>query len=172
MNKLFSYQFFFSIVLCLAFSSCLPSKKTPVKDYYLVTNQAFEDNSSQELLLNLVRLRYRDKLSFLNMSGITVQAGGNPAKLEIGSSIKTTGNAISSLDPTLTISPASEHTMTFNKLQGKEFVKDFMRPIPVEVVALFFYNNWPIDQLLTICGHHFNRFFNDSSEGIAQQKEV
>ena len=61
------------LIFCIALAGCITTGPTPVSgsrtDYNVVLRQA----GAQQLLLKLVRLRYRDQAMFLEVSALNTQ---------------------------------------------------------------------------------------------------
>ena len=108
---------------------------------------------TEQLLLNLVRLRYRDVPIFLQINSISAQyqfemSAGAAGKFDNGdSSVSALGGIGFTEKPTLSMTP----------LQGKDFVKQMLSPIPAEAVALLFHSGWKIDRILLSLVQAINR---------------
>ncbi len=112
-------------------------------------NEAIAATSSEQLLLNLVRLRYRDTPVFLevtsvstsftleNSLGINGQAGLNTVADDfVGASAG--------------ISFAERPTVTYLPLQGEQFATRLLTPLRPRVLVLLANSGWAIDRVLLI----------------------
>lgn len=112
-------------------------------------NEAIATSSNEQLLLNMVRLRYGENLTFVDVTQVITQyrreagldLGGDVGFSEGGSvdgGVSGKANARWSDQPTITYAPRT----------GAEFTSSLLTPIrPVTVFALF-QADWPSEQLL------------------------
>ena len=110
-------------------------------------NVAIQQTNAQQLLLNLVRLRYRDTPAFLVVSSVStsftvaVEAGGSIADVgELGVVGLSGGLAF-----------AEKPSITYLPLQGDQFVQLLMSPIELPVPHLLYHSGWRIDRILRVC---------------------
>lgn len=106
-------------------------------------NATVQFNQSQQMLLNLVRLHYREAPFFM-------QAGSLSAAYESHAS----GNVSSSYSgavPTTVVGAeyyfATKPTITYTPVEGKNFVDQFMSPIKIETFGMLVRSGWPVDRL-------------------------
>jgi hypothetical protein len=111
-------------------------------------NLAVQRTNEEQLLLNLVRLRYRDIPFFIKVTSISSQvewekgASVNASLLEGGSSTFGIGGALRHMEiPTVTYTP----------LEGKEFSQTLLSPIAVETLILLVHSGWSIERVLRSC---------------------
>lgn len=111
-------------------------------------NIAAQNTTNQELLLNLVRLRYSDTPYFLELSNITTQFTFN-----------------SKLLPTVTIpgfsrrNPAilggefiwqNQPTIQYSPLEGKDFAIQLMRPLSLKLIQGLVFTGWNVDRVFRL----------------------
>ncbi|NJO17192.1 MAG: hypothetical protein HC877_16050 [Thioploca sp.] len=123
-------------------------------DYNLVLSKV----NNEQLLLNLVRLRYRDTPFFMETAslstgfsfdtalGATLQL--NPSKLE---SYTLSG-------PNLTY--GEKPTITYTPLQGDKFIKEMLSPMNLNVLMLLYHSGWSIERLLRVTIQRLNESMN------------
>jgi hypothetical protein len=120
------------------------SIRTSRSDY----NVAIAETTSEQLLLNLVRLHYTDVPLFLEVSSVTtsfsLEADGR-----VGGAISTPDLDLVTLSGGLSL--AERPTVTYLPLQGEDFVKKLMTPVEVETLALMYHSGWPLDHILKLC---------------------
>ena len=116
-------------------------------------NKVIQKTAGEELLLNLVRLKYREQVSFLQVGSVSAQfvfegaaditgtlredvglSRGNPNMLEIGGGVGYTER------PTITYSP----------LSGQDFAERVLSPINLKIIALLIDSGWRIDRVLRL----------------------
>ncbi len=118
-------------------------------------NQAIARSWEEQLLLNLVRLRYRDTPLFLEIGTVvsTIEAGAS-ASLSGGWSWG--GGKRSNLGGALGGSYIESPTVTYSPLQGEEFASRLLSPIPPLTLMLLSQSGWSISRLLTCCVQEIN----------------
>lgn len=125
---------------------------------YNLTMQSAED---QQLLLNLVRLRYRDRPYFLETSSLATQFSIAPQAGLIGA----LGSPAIEQDLLVSagVGLAAQPTVTYVPLQGEEFAKRMLRPIPVEHIVLLANSGWSIERIMRLVVHRVNGVDNAPS---------
>ena len=110
-------------------------------------NEALARTSNEQLLLNLVRLRYRDTPYFLQETSLTTQyelSGGASAGVTLikgGDNEGSTG---------VGVSISETPTVAYVPLQGEDFVKQLMSRIRLEDVMLLPESGWSIERVLRL----------------------
>lgn len=126
-------------------------------------NQALQESSAEQLLLNLVRLRYGEAPVFLEVGSISAQfvfdqsgditgtlnedvgaQKGNPDVLRIGGSIGYTER------PTISYAP----------LSGDDFVQRLLSPISLDTVVLLTHSGWRMDRVFRLIVQEMNGLEN------------
>lgn len=149
-----------SVLILLAgttmFSGCSvgPRRLAPVRFDY---NQAIARSLDEQLLLNLVRLRYRDTPVFLELSTLLTQytltgtANLSPT-IVIGGDDQVATGVGASLSETPTIG--------FTPLQGQDFATRILSPISPESIVLLSNAGWSIERLLGLTVQELNGIRN------------
>lgn len=115
--------------------------KTSRTDY----NQALRQTEDEQLLLNIVRLRYRDRMYFLEPSSVNTQFTF-AASLEPSLTWFANGDRT---DATRSRVAAEERpTITYRPLRGKEFVERILSPITPDTLILLENSGWPISRVM------------------------
>lgn len=123
-------------------------------------NVAIQQTQNEQLLLNLVRLRYLDTPQFLEVGNVTASyqfdagVGGSatlpeqrsPANSVFGASVR--------------MGWIERPTITMQPLQGERFVTQMLSPIPLETLLLLLHSGWSIDRVLRVCVQHVNGVLN------------
>jgi hypothetical protein len=134
------------VVLWLA--GCSISGPTSIRTSRTNYNDAIARTSAEQLLLNLVRLRYRDVPLFLEVSSVTttfeVEVAG-------GMGIETTTPEIAGVDLDGRITLSERPSVTYLPLQGEMFVKKLMTPLETETLVLMYHSGWSLDRMLKVC---------------------
>ena len=102
---------------------------------------------SEQMLVNLVRLRYRDHPVYLSVSSISTQ-------FEFGASASANAgfeeSAASTLGLGAGIDYAERPTITFGILGGDEFERDMLEPVSVSTIALLAESGWRVDRVMRL----------------------
>ena len=113
-------------------------------------NAVIQRTGNEQMLLNLVRLRYSDTPFFLQVASIsTAFEFKTGANVGIGVS---PGTYLFGGDVEL----AEQPTVTYTPLEGEQFVKSVLTPIDLATVLLLYHSGWAIDRLLRITVQEMN----------------
>jgi len=103
------------------------------------THPAYKDaivNSiNEQMLQNLVRMRYRDVPMFLEISSVTTSLS---MEMEISASLPDSF----SLSPSVTIS--DNPTISYTPLRGEELLKGILSPLELQSMLVFTKSGWSI----------------------------
>lgn len=116
-------------------------------------NIAVQRTDAQELLLNLIRLRYRDTPFFLQVSSVSAnlrfQAG-----VGAGGAFPSSGPDVVTIDGSVAVEESP--TMTYTPLQGEKFVKQLLEPVELNILLWLTYSGWSIDRALRLLVQEIN----------------
>jgi len=107
-----------------------------------------QQTNNEQLLLNLVRLRYRDTPYFLEVSSVattfdfTASATGTVSLPESESKAYDLGAGISF---------SEQPTVSYTPLQGEDFVRQLMSPIDLNTIILLYYSGWSVERISRVC---------------------
>lgn len=125
-------------------------------------NEALAYSWKEQLLLNLVRLRYREDPYFIEVTGIS-----SSYTLNMGASAEIKWphahrhqNLIGG-----TIGYAENPIISYEPLQGEKYVKRLLGQIPMKLVFDLANSGWSIDRVLKICVQEINGIPNAISAG-------
>lgn len=119
-------------------------------------NEAMAAGYNEQLLLNLVRLRYRDTPHFLEVTGlVTSHVLGATA----GASA-TVGGGDSDVGVSLGGSYEENPTVLYAPLTGEAFVTRLLTPIQIETLYLLMRSGWSIERVLRCCVRQMNGLLN------------
>ncbi len=114
--------------------------------------------SSEQLLVNLVRLRYRDLPVFLGISNISTQF-----EFEVDGSV-TAQRGLSRASDIFTGGAGARYserpTITFGLLGGESFQKRMLQPLDVPVIAILAESGWRGDRVLQLTVEQMNGLRN------------
>lgn len=108
-------------------------------------NQVVQRTDGEQLLLNLVRLRYRDPPLFLEVTSIS-----SSLSLEIGASVSGTVGDSKSVVPGGNVAYIERPTITYAPLHGARFGQQFLTPIDNQLLLLLYHSGWAIDRIFKV----------------------
>jgi hypothetical protein len=127
-------------------------------------NETLISEMNQQLLLNLVRLRYRDNPLFLEVGTITTQqtlatSGG----VNVSGTAGGVNGAGAIITPSAGVSYSETPTIVFTPLQGESFFRRMMSPLPPVAVLLFASSGWSIARVMGLATDRINDLANAPS---------
>ena len=131
-----------------------------LNDTHAAYNYAIVNSLSQEMLLNLVRLKYRDRPYFLNINSVTASMS---IRSSLGLGTSTTIAGSSSISPEMGISFTQSPTISYAPLGGEDFLKSLLSPIPIEAVLVMAQSGWRTERIFGLCIERINHLSNASS---------
>lgn len=148
-----------TILATLAAAGCM-SGPTAFRQSHALHNTALRARIDEELLLNLVRLRYRDSPLFLQVGSIVSQ-------FENSRSLGVTGTLPDGAADTLGLAAgfgwSEQPTYTFTPMQDDEFVRRLLTPIDLDVVVLLQRSGWSIERVLRLTVQNLGGLDNAAS---------
>ncbi len=192
-----------AIVLALC-SACNTVGPKAVRGARINYNEAIARTGDQQLLLNLVRLKYRDTPLFLEISSVSTQynlewsAGASQSFTDTdtltggvtrgasavaeavagnaANSLRGTGRATGNRGGSLTrqrvdtdssgmdigVGFYERPTITYNPLQGEQFVTQLLSPIPLDRLMLLSESGWSVARVFRACLQEMNGLDNAS----------
>jgi hypothetical protein len=123
-------------------------------------NRAIQLSNEEQLLLNLVRIKYRESPLFLDVGSVSAQFS-----LEKGASISGRYSSHQPADASLfglgtNMAVAERPTITYTPLQGNAYAERLMTPLTLDTVMLLFYSGWKIDRILRLTVQQINNVRN------------
>ncbi len=149
------------LTLSLLFlTSCHVSSKVAVEGRGGRTsyNETLQKTTNEEMLLNLVRLRYVDFPFFLDVNAITTQ-------FSFGSKIQPVFpipgfNEENATKIGAELSWQNTPTISYTPLQGQTFALQLFRPIDLIIIQQLIYGGWDVDRVFRICVQSMNDILN------------
>ncbi len=135
------------LVCALASAGCNTVGPPSVRRAPFEYNQALVGAANEQLLLNLVRLKYRDTPYFLQPTSLSTQYH---LEGSVGTSIdlSTDGDASGSSATGFTVSETP--TVTWTPLQGDQFVTELLSPITIDALMLLPQAGWSFERVLRL----------------------
>jgi len=129
-------------------------------------NEAIQRTTSEQLLLNLVRLRYREAPLFLEVGGVAAQftfreSASVEGRINEGIRYQSANNP-NLLDLGAQFGYEEKPTITYSPLQGEDFVKRLLAPVPLDTLVLLTRSGWNVDRVLRLAVNNMNGLDNAS----------
>ncbi len=144
-------------VSLLVLSACTSFGHRKVPGDRFNYNAAIVQSRDEQMLLNLVRLRYLEIPDFLAVSSVITSYNYDGS---VGvASTRADGNSDlvpDTLRGNANLAYAERPTITYTPLAGQEFAQRMFKPIPVEAVFSLGHAGWPVDILMSITLQRIN----------------
>ncbi len=150
-----------SVVAVLA--ACInPQGAQTVSPSGYAYNQAISQTKSEQLLLNLVRLKYRDAIVFMDIDGVTTQHQYSATfSAETLLPFRKASNGSGLLTPGVGISETP--TIVYKPLDSSQFAQDLLAPITPDTIVLLANSGWSVERLLACCVERLGHLSNAPS---------
>ncbi len=145
------------VSICLA--GCSSFGPRSLQQSRLEYNEAIKSTTEEQLLLNIVRLRYTDTPSSLAVSAIAAQfertqsLGLTPFFAASGADINQSFTAIL---PQALVQQADRPTFSLTPLDDQEFTRKLFTPIPLDGVVYLAKTTWPISTVFRLYLENLN----------------
>ncbi|MGH9379043.1 MAG: hypothetical protein ACRD2Z_00280 [Thermoanaerobaculia bacterium] len=154
---------FIAVAIALSLAGCAsnvgPKTVGPARFDY---NQALSSSWNEQILLNLVRLRYRDTPVFLEVGTVLAQYSVTGAgSLGVDITDGPVDDDIYGIRGAVEFSESP--TITYTPLQGEEFVRRLLTPVSPATVLLLSQAGWSIERLMLCCVNRLNGLPNAPS---------
>jgi hypothetical protein len=123
-------------------------------------NESIAQSSKTQMLLNLVRMRYRDTPVFLAVSSVLTQYIYSSNANIVGSVGTSLGESQNSLTGTAGLRYVERPTITYSPLSGDDFANQLLRPISTDLIFSLVESGWPADWLLMMSLQRLNDLRN------------
>ncbi|NDY42686.1 hypothetical protein G3N55_07515 [Dissulfurirhabdus thermomarina] len=123
-------------------------------------NIAIQRSNDEQLLLNLVRLRYRDTPFFLEVSSVSSQF-----TFEGSATLSGTANEKNPdvLGLGTGVGFSERPTVSFTPLQGEKFVRMVLSPVSLDSLVLLCNSGWSVERVFRTCVQRMNGLRNAPS---------
>ncbi len=146
------------IVTCILCISCVRLDPDIIQAGSNDYNIAMQSSRDEQMLLNLVRLKYRDTPYFLEASSVSSQfrlssqagASANFQSRPIRDTIGLDGN----------ISFVEQPTITYAPLHGNDFVQRLLIPVSLDTIFLLVNSGWSLERVLRLTVEKINGIYN------------
>ena len=107
-------------------------------------NEVINRTDNEQLLLNLVRLKYRDTPFFLEVANVLTQYS-----IQSTAGLGRSRTAGSPVDRSINLGLTYEENpaVSYAPLQGEKFVRQLLSPISLETMLLLYHSGWSIERI-------------------------
>ena len=164
MENLFSIHknWFAYLIVAFVLSGCQSTfGPDALEQTHPAYNKSIAETLSDQMLLNLVRLRYRENPSFLEIVSVTVSPRiQTTAALNTVIDIGPGGNII---QPGVGVEYSQSPTISYTPLRGEDFLKSVLSSISLEAILVMTQSGWSIERVFGICIERMNELYNAPS---------
>ena len=162
--------FYGASLAALILGGCQTTKVGPkaLRSFQGAYNEVITMNTDEQLLQNIVRLRYRDNPVFVEVNDITQSNGVDNSgdstldKTFVGADAgKYVGKGIGKLG----LASKNSSTIKFSQLKGKDFVNKLMTPIQRPIVLSMMESGWRPERVFNLCVERVNNLYNAQTAG-------
>lgn len=149
-------------------SGCASTGPRDIKDTHLEYGAALNSTLDQQLLTNLVRLKYRENPLFLEISSITdshelgMTAGFKDARFYHSHAPAGVTNQ-QYFTPQIFFQDSRTPTISYHPLRGQEFLQHLMTPLPFSAALLMSQSGWKLERVFNLCIEKINDVDNASN---------
>jgi len=147
-----------------ALTACDSFGPDAIRGTHPLYNDAIVGSMNEQFVQNIVRLHYRDPIFFLDVASVTASL-----KMEVSGGLDQSGVGLGSNDSTnflqysLGGSYTTSPTIAYAPLQGEDFVKSMLSPIPLEVIFAMTGSGWSARRVFGLCVERVNGLENATS---------
>jgi hypothetical protein len=122
-------------------------------------NEAISRSWDEQLLLNLVRLRYRDSPLFVDVTSITSSYSFTRGA-SVGGRVAAESSNLADANAAASITFADNPVISYSYLSGEQFAQRLLTPLAVSDLRGLAQSGWSIERLLLCCAHSVNGIGN------------
>jgi len=140
------------LLLCVVAAGCsLQIGPRMVRGARFNYNEAIARSRDEQMLLNLVRLRYRDTPTFLELTSVVTQYNleGSASFSPTFDVAGVTGN--DEYGAGVSASYRENPTISYSPLSGEDFARRVLTPIPPAALVLLSDTGWSLERLMLCC---------------------
>jgi hypothetical protein len=137
---------------------------------HIAYNEAVKSAADQELLLNMVRLRYLDTLDFMATTSVASQL-----ELTVSSGARGGSDTLSGTLGALgygNFGYSTRPTFTFTPQRGSTFAKQLTEPVPVQLLAYLVASDWDAEMVMRLLVRRVNGVDNELGLPSPEFKEI
>ena len=138
----------FVTIYIIPIQACLNLGPSTINKNRNTYNSIIQKTNDEQLLLNLVRLKYHDTPFFLEIANVTSQHKFS-TNINADATFPNSGMSIFEFGggTGITESPV----VTYAPLQGQKFIQQFLAKMKLKAIFLLYKSGWSIDKILRLC---------------------
>lgn len=143
--------------LALALSSCKSMGPKTIPQDGFNYNQTIADQENEQMLLNIVRLRYLEMPRFLNVASVinTYSRGGSAG---VNGSSNFFGKGVGG---NVSGNWSDRPTITYTPMTGQSFAQSLLTPLPPSVIFFMIQSGWSAHRLMRLSNSMINGMHNE-----------
>ncbi len=131
---------------------------------HLRYNRAIQESFTKELLLNLVRLKYRESPEFIEIGGVAAQYNFEASANASGKFFDFIEN-FQGVGFGGSLNRAERPTITYAPLRGKDFQTRLIAPVSTLTIGMMANKGWSVDRIMRVAVRSINLVENATSAG-------
>ena len=145
------------LLIALALSSCKSMGPKTIPQDSFNYNQRIANHENEQMLLNIVRLRYLEMPQYMNVSSVInsytrggaagVSGGANPIGNSIGGNISANWS--------------DRPTITYTPMTGQNFSRSLLTPLPPSAIFFLIQSGWSAERLMRLTNSMINGIHNE-----------
>jgi len=159
--KTYKNYFFYSIVAFTLLGCQSTFGPGALEKTHPAYNKSISETLSEQMLINLVRLRYREQPAFLEISSVTVSP-----RISTSANIDTTintGSVGDFIQPGVGVEYSQSPTISYTPLRGEDFLRSVLSSISLEAILVMTQSGWSIERVFGITVERMNGLYNAPS---------
>ncbi len=160
------------LLLCVILTSC-GIRQNELSNAHTAYNESFNTGHKREVLLNLVRVRYRDSIAFLQAHSLTSQFEYSTFDpLELDFSFTKQAMLLNGGSAKFQMPYKEKPTITYSPLTGENYSMQILTPIEIKTFTTLFFNGWSASRIFSTCLQSINGEYNfpEHPPGVKQSK--
>jgi len=146
------------VVLALS-TGCNLAGPSALTSGRLAYNEVIRQTEMEQLLLNIVRMRFVEPPFFIQVGSVTAQYSLE-GEFGLNATVPNQNTSASSFGPNFKTKYTEKPTVSLSPLSGDRFSAALFEPINPETLLLLSYSGWGLERLLLVCVNHLNRLPN------------
>ena len=124
---------------------------SPIESDTLAYSSAISDARQEQLLLNIVRLRYNDPVTFVDAERITTTEN-TMVNGALASAFALSGQDLDQvLNGNFGTNMSSQPSIAYSALRGSDYAQQILQPLPPATIFLMSQSGWSVERLMLCC---------------------
>ena len=160
LTKLLQFKYLAGLLLVISssiFFGCTKYGPVFLQSERSQYNQAIQKTNDEQLLLNLVRLKYHDTPLFMEVHNIASQF---TLQNDIGISTQLQAGAKGIFTPDASTFVEESPTISYSPLHGENFVQGVLTAISLKTIVLLFHSGWSVERVFKVCLQRIDKLKN------------